>query len=659
MEQKVIEGFHLSPQQKQLWLSGLKSPADRFQCAVRLEGPLQKAHLAAAFDQLVERHEILRTSFQHLPGMDVPLQVPSASRTTPLIREIDLGGLDHDTQRAKLEEQLRQELFLAFDYEQGELLHVCLISTAEQEHTLVITLSVLCADFWSVKNIIREISQLYASNSAEQLSEDVVQYADFSQWQNELLESEDGLEFRRKHQPSAPSIIKLPLEKEAEKGRSHPYESIALNISPELWSMVEALACEEGVPVSSVMLACWQTLLWRLTRQHDVSVATSFDGRKFKYLYDALGLFAKYLPLRTEFEADFQFREVLKEVHHSLTAISARQELYDEELFSGEDRATAQASSPIGFEYEEWPAGQHACDLSFTVDKLYGSIAQCKLRLSCFQEQQSYRAELQYDSSRYESRAISRLCEEFITLLGSAVTSPGKVISLLNLLGDSERQLLAQWNETAQPYPSLSCLHHLFEQQVARSPLAPALLFHDQLLSFDDLNRRANRLAHLLLRRGLAPDQVVALCLPRSPLLLVSLLGVLKAGAAYLPVEADTAPERLTLMMEDSGACLLLTEKQSWSELFEESAAPSVPVLFLDEVEELLASESEENPQSRVRAENLAYVIYTSGSTGRPKGVMVAHQSVSNLHTATASASSPTRCAATLAPCSTISISTA
>jgi amino acid adenylation domain-containing protein/FkbM family methyltransferase len=623
MSQQTIEGYRLSPQQQQHWLLYGNSTAYAVQCVASLSGPLQPESLRRALAEVIERHEILRTAFRFLPGMDVPLQVIVESRPQEL-REIDVSRLDEPEQRIRLEKILDQERLLDFDYEQGQLMHTCLLKMSADKHALVITMPAICADAPTLDHLLIEIGDSYAPRTSDAESTNgLIQYVDFSQWQNELLESEDesdGRDYWREHGPGKLTSVRLPTEKEPDESVGYKLESIRVVFEQDVQAQAKALARQLETDVPALLLACWLCLLRRLTGESEIVVQTSFDGRKYEDFHGALGLFNKHLPMRCHFEDDFTFRDIVRRVHQSTHEALEWMEYFTPEQMTG---------NAIGFEYQETAPRRSFGDLTFDVTHLHTCTARFKLKLFAVVIGDELRLEVQYDSAFYQPRDAWRIAGELSVLVKSAFVNAATPVSLLEVLDDTERQkLLVEWNENATAYPDDDCIHLQFEAQAERTPESLAVIYEDQQINYRELNAKANRLAHLLRSKGVGPETTVGLLLERSVDMIAGLLGILKAGGAYVPLDSNTPAERLQFMIADSGMSGLVTT-QSRLALLGDAA---VWTMGFDIDAESLASASDENPVNETVAGNLAYVIYTSGSTGKPKGVLIEHRSVLNLY---------------------------
>ncbi|MEP0770346.1 amino acid adenylation domain-containing protein [Trichocoleus sp. ST-U1] len=623
---QTINGFRLSLQQKYLWLLQQDSATYCAQCAILIKGNLKTRALKEAVQQIINRHEILRTIFHREPGIKIPIQVVSDRIDVASWCSINLSGCNSQEQKTKIEAILQEERrSISTSEPTGSLLRASLITLSDDKHILIVTLPSLCADSWTLKNLVQEISQGYAASlrGEEIAEEEIVQYVQFSEWQNQLLEDEDdlaGKEYWNQQDFSNLANLKLPLEKKL-LGLPANFElnSIECQIEPDLVAKITAIGQKYNASISAVLLACLKTLLWRLTRQPDIIVSTAFNGRKYEELEPALGLFAKFLPLRTHLEDSLKFSEIVQQVQQSVNDANNWQEYFCQENIS-----TATLSGfPFGFEFEEQLNKYSASDLSFAIYQQYVCCDRFKAKLSCVRRDESLSAKFDYDAGIIGIEAIQALAEQFHSLVESAANSPETAIGQLNILSDRSRhELLVEFNNTQTDYHQSKCIHQLFEEQVERTPDNIAVVFENQQLTYRELNDRANKIAHHLQNLGVKPEVVVGICVERSLEMVMGMLGILKAGGAYLPLDPAMPKERLALMLQDAQVPVLLTQKR-----FLEIPQHSAKVLCLDTNWETIPVQSQNSIQ---KPSNLAYVIYTSGSTGTPKGVAVEHQQLLN-----------------------------
>ncbi len=571
------------------------------QCAVALDGPLDHEVLRKALRMAVSRHEILRTSFHSLAGMKFPVQVIAEDVFEP---------------------ELREHAVHEFDLKRAPLIGFALLKHAADKHVLVITQPSLCGDAESLAQLVVKLSRYYAAcASGEGVSEEPVQHVDFSEWQHELAgaaESEPQRQYWRKQLETARTAtpLSLPLKNRQADGSN----DLSLSFSIANGKEIEALARELNTSVEIVLSSCWQILLSRLTEQPDVVIGQFSDGRRIKHLRECLGPLGEFLPLHTRIDKASRFSDVVRHSHDAAKANRANQEYFT----AGQNSEDA-IPLPVKFEFTTWPDAQTAAGVRFSLTNVYSTTDRFELKLSIVSRDSSFACELHFDETKYAPQMVERVASEFKTLLQSAVENPESLVSELELLSDEERrQLLFEWNGNTAEYRRDVCLHELFEEQVQRTPEAPAVVFRDQQLSFAELNSRANQLARYLRQLGVGPEVRTALCMERSVEMVVGMLAILKAGGVYVPLDMAQPQARLKFMLEDADARVVLTQQA----LVDLLPKHDVPIVCVDEC---VLDENADNLPTNATADNLAYVIYTSGSTGTPKGVMVGHRSAVNL----------------------------
>jgi len=631
MQELTIEGFRLSPQQKHLWLLQRSTSIQNYRahCAIVIQGSLDLKILELAIQKVVERNEILCTNFKSLMGMAIPLQVIN-KKSFPVISYHDLSSLDSEEQNSKLETLFQVATQHTFPLECGSVLEISLVILSPEKHVLLIGLPAMNADAVTLKNLVDEISRTYTvclqnqNLQTQELTEAPLQYADLAEWQNELFEGEEaklGKGYWCKQYFPDFTNWQLPYENTTSESEFRPQIfPLSSNIKSET---LEAIAQKHDTTISVILQACWQILLWRITGQSEFVIGTYCDGRTYQELESALGLFAKYLPINCYLEEKLKFSAVVEQTSRSINNTFKWQESFSWEYITQSTESDS-GFFPFCFEFE----AQHryfTTNLSFSIERQFVCIDRFKIKLACWHHRDEISMALHYDASLFQLEDISRLAKQFQTLLESAIGQPEAAISELEILPQSDRQqLLVEFNNTSADYPKHQCWHQLFEQQAALTPNSLALVYEDRQLTYADLNARANQLAHHLQNLGVGSETVVALYLDRSVEMCVGLLGVLKAGAAYLPLDPQLPIERLTFMLQDARASVIVTQKHL-AQLSSQAAT-----ICLDTNWKAIASQPDVNPCSQVTPTNLVYVIYTSGSSGKPKGVAVEHQQLLN-----------------------------
>jgi amino acid adenylation domain-containing protein len=593
MQATMNQGYRLSPGQKHVWLAQQGGAIFRAGCDVLIDGNLEVSILEEAFRLVIRRHEILRTTFRHLPGMKIPVQL------------VGQGEVEFYLERRGLEGH-------------GPL-HASLELLADTQQLLHISLPSLCADAWSLKNLVREIAETYASRlENEQAENEVTQYVQFSEWQNELLEAEaerEGREFWRARDFSSTTELILPFEIQSSDANFTPI-SIQLPIDSELRQRIESFAQQQNVTVEVFLLACWHSLLWRLLRKPGLIVGQTFHGRSYEELHDALGLFARDLPVECQFEEHSSFNDLLQQCQKAVR-----------EAYQWQDYFTAGPGSPtFGFEYASALPILNAGGVQFRVLAEQVYTEPYKLKLTCRDDGAGYLLEMQYDDAKIERVEAERVVRRYVQLVRSALSGSEMEIRRLELIEESEReQVMEEWNGPRAEYGLGSCVHEVIERAAAQRPEAIAVMCENEALTYGELNERANQLAHYLRRWGIGPEARVGLLLERSVESVIALLAVLKAGAAYVPLDGAQPAVRLERMLTDANVQVLITNGETGVQL-----ADGVRAIRLDEEASEIATESKENPVAGAHGENLAYVIYTSGSTGQAKGIGVEHRQLLN-----------------------------
>ncbi|HEX7314777.1 MAG TPA: AMP-binding protein, partial [Pyrinomonadaceae bacterium] len=617
------EGYRLSPQQRRLQrVSGLDPGRYCARASFEVEGRLDVERLRAAVRSLVERHEVLRTGLARAAGAGEALQV---------IGDGDGVVFEVGASHACVDEWLR-DTGEALGTSGEDALRVRCEQVDEGRWQVCLSVGSLWSDAAGMAALCGELWREYAGDAAP--ADEPLQYADVSEVMNELLEAENtkaGREFWEKQNPPARTTLSLPAESTAAQahGDFDP-QCIDVEVGDELREQFEGVCARHNVRAEDFLLACWQSLLHRLSTQTDIEIATAFDGRNYEGLHEALGLFVRYLPLRAHIDTQTRFEELLLQTAESAAEFSKWQEYYTPTQTHAAQHAGTHVEHPFGFDYLRWPTDLNALDNAdarlrplnlcahtepFRVKLVAASSTNGRLRL-----------QWHYDPRRFDSTSVRRLAAQYLRLLASATADPACAVARLELLTDEERHTsLVEWNRTEVDYGGTHCLHRLFEQQAARTPAAIALAYEDERLTYAELNDRANRLARLLSMKGVGPDVVVGLMMERSVEMVAALLAILKAGGAYLPLDPEYPADRLSFMLADSAVSLLLTQQR----LRDRVSGHAAEVLFVDSLP------ADEEPDvdsfdSGVTPDHLAYIIYTSGSTGRPKGVMVSHRAISN-----------------------------
>jgi amino acid adenylation domain-containing protein len=635
-KKKLPRNIPLSFAQQRLWfIDQLEAGSSTYNvpAGLRLKGKPDVAALERSLQEIVRRHDALRTNFRSERG--APAQVISAEWRIAL-PVIDLSALAADERMALVGQLIGEEVGRPFDLSTGPLLRCELLRLAGQDHALVVVMHHIVCDEWSIGVMVRELSALYEaySRGAESpLAELEAQYADFAVWQREWLTG-DILEQQLaywKRQLAGMQALDLPTDHPRSPVASHRGAVIPFSLSADLTSRLDGLSQREGVTLFMTLLAGFQLLLSRYCGQQDVAVGTVVANRNRAETEGLIGFFVNTLVLRTDLGGDPSFRELVKRVREVTLGAYAHQDLPFERLVEELSPQRGLGRTPlfqVSLVLQNAPHGNlRLGDLSLQRIGMESQQAKFDLTLIVEESGEGLSGSVEYACDLFEARTIERLSERLRVMLEQAASDPDAPISEIDYLTKEERRQILQWNETAADYLHDRCIHDLFEQQAERSPDALALTFGRMQLTYRELNERANQLAHYLRRLGVGPDTLVGICVERSFEMVVGLLGILKAGGAYLPLDPAYPRERLAFMLEDAQATALLAQRR----LIAEFPGYRGRVVLLDEEWDSIARHQRRNPLTDISPGNLAYVIYTSGSTGKPKGVAVTRQNVMRL----------------------------
>ncbi|AJE23278.1 amino acid adenylation domain protein [Azotobacter chroococcum NCIMB 8003] len=625
---------HAQARQWFLWQLDPKSSAYHLSLVLRLSGPLRVDALRAAFDGLVARHESLRTVFR--PAADgMPAQwIQNAIEVDlPLI---DLREVAAGEREAQAAEQARRLVETPFDLTCGPLLRVALIRTADEAQRLVLVMHHIVSDGASMQVLIDELAARYAAHlqgRAAELAAPAIQYADYALWQRDWLAAGEGarqLDWWRAQLGDEHPLLSLPSDHPRQARAGYRAARHSVELPAELSARLRQLAEARGATLFMVLLAGFQALLHRYTGQQDIRVGVPVANRQRTETAGLIGFFVNTLVMRNLVHGRSRLDEVLAQTREMALGAQGHQDLPFEQLVEALQPERSLSHSPLfqvlfNHLHEDWRALRQLPGLVPQPEEADERAAQFELALDIRERSDGQiRASFEYAAELFEAQTIERLAGHYLAVLRALAERPEQALGDLALLGEAEQAQLCQWGENPQRYPDAGPLHRLFERQARERPQATALVFGAEALSYAELNRRANRLAHRLIALGVRPETKVGIALERSVEMVVGLVAILKAGGAYVPLDPDHPGERLAWMAGDSGIGLLLTQ----SHLKGRIPGQALSVLALDSLD--LAGEPEHDPQVALHGDNLAYVIYTSGSTGRPKGAANRHRSLYN-----------------------------
>jgi amino acid adenylation domain-containing protein len=623
----TVEGFALSPQQERLWQvqeGGVEGLYGAF-CSLRIAEDIDPERLRQALGLVVERHEILRTAFQRIPGLSTPLQV-IGSPAPPALDRHDLTGCPESECEERIDALLREMARLA-DGPPGSAggppLRATLVELPDGPR-LLLALPALCADAAGMESLAREVESAYGDLArgprGALAAEETLQYVDLSAWLNDLLESQDPRSRKYWQSRDVQSLLEVRLPFARAARAAFAPRRLTVPIHPDLSRRIAGLARSLAVPVSAVLLAAWTVLLQRLAGR-PVAVATVFDGRRGGELRDAIGLLARHLPVQVAVEEPTPFEEVVRRTAKAVDELSPWQDFFDWKAVVGGNGAPH--FFPFAFESREDPRPGGA---SFALERCGARFDRFELKLWCRRDGERLAIDLEHDAATVVPEDAARVGAWFREQLEAAVVRPVAAALDLEILPAEERSRLAALRGDRRDFGPALTLAECFGEQVRRTPDRTALACGDVEISFAELGARATRLARLLRRLGVGPDAKVALAAERSVEMIVGLLGILQAGGAYVPVDLAQPESRRDLLVEDAGVTLLLTQEHLLDRFA--GTAPRVVCLGREELE--AAGESPEAPMADAGPDHLAYVIYTSGSTGRPKGVGISHRGIAN-----------------------------
>ena len=629
----------LSFAQQRLWFLDQLEPDNALYNSpsiMRLRGSLDIAVLERSLSELVRRHEGLRTHFVVVNGDPVQVIDPW-SAIDRWLKVVDVSSVAE----AQREEEARRVAAAAADetfvLAKGPLTRATLIRLAENDHVLVINTHHAVSDGWSFEVFWRELTALYEAFSAglpSPLPELTLQYADYAVWQREFLSGEEQnrqLEYWKRQLEGAPPMLELPTDRPRPKVETFRGERHTVVLPLELLEALRELSQREGVTFFMTLLAAWSVLLSRHSGQQDVVVGSPISGRNHAELENLIGLFVNTLVLRTSVEGNPTFRQLLGRVRETTLGAYGHQDVPFEKLVEELQPERDMSRNPLfqvllvlvnvpsdarhlgSAQAEQFPTRKQSSKFDLS---LYAAELAEGLRLS-----------FEYNVDLFDAATIQRMALHFRTILEAVVANAGIETSRIPLLtGEERQQLLTAWNDTATDYPRALKLNQIFEQQAERSPDSYACIAGENKLTYRELNERANQFAHYLTQRGVAAGAVVGVCLNRTQELPIALLGILKTGAAYLPLDPNYPSERVGYILEDAKTQLVVTE---------EAVKPMLPpfdgeTLCMDSKWTEIACESERNPTTMGSANDLAYVLHTSGSTGKPKGVEITHRNLVN-----------------------------
>ncbi len=625
-----------SAQQRQWVLAQLEpdSPFYNIPAALQVTGNLSLSVLKESLSLLCQRHEGLRSTFQSVDGQADLTILPTV---TPEVTFLD-------ARNANLSEQEIQERIVAkarkpFDLTNAPLMRVNVSRTGEQAYTIVLVLHHIIADAESVGMLMREMLYLYQQIQTQQaiaLPTLPVQYVDYAAWQ-QSLDTAEQLSYWQQQLANLPPLLSLPTDYPRLATQQFEGGSYRFTLTAEQTTKLRQLGQQHGTTLFMTLMAAFQCLLYRYSDAADVVVGTPVSHRPQASLEGVLGMFVNTLVLRGDFSKDMTFAQLLQKTRTTALAAYAHQDVPFEQIIEALNVPRNWSHSPLFQVMFVWQAAKSEAisaidNLQWTPIPLDSNTTKVDLTLSMAEEsnqiisstENCLSGKFEYRRDLFSPGTIEAMADAFCILIDSITQTPDQLVSKLSLVSKKQKQQLQQWNDTARSYPENLCLHQLFEQQVVRSPQAKALITPDQTFSYQELNTQADYLAQQLRMQGVNPNDRIGICLDRSANLIVAMLAVLKAGAAYVPLDPNYPEERLSYILKDAQVSAVITQTEYRGIT---KFAPHAVILNSQSPSALGEMHFEHQEEISHRPSNLAYIIYTSGSTGKPKGVAIEHRS--------------------------------
>lgn len=637
--------FPVSEGQKAMWFQHQLSPASIYNqvYAVRIPSALNLEQLRKAIDILVERHNALRTNFVKKEGK--PVQV-IRDDVRAVLNEVDVSDLSETQIMERIDEVIDQP----FDLENEPLTRLYLFRKSDHVHYFLYHAHHIISDMWSLAIFMYELNEIYTKGAADHLPDTGFDYSKYVHDQFTMLQTQTGkrhLEYWK--EKLAGELTTLDLKTDNPRPSVQTYSGLTetLKIDHALTEKLKTLADSNQTTLYATLLAVFNVLMYRYTGQNDIILGSPTSGRTSPEYAGVLGYFVNPVPIRSNVNGSVTFREFLNQVRDTVLEALDHQDypfnLLVEQLHPKRDPSRTPVfqhmfvyqkayllheSGMSGLAVAEEGGTMKLGDVTLESIAIENRIVPFDLTFLTAELDDGLGASLQYNTDLFHRETAVRMLNHFQRLIKAVVEDPDRTLSSYTFLSDEEiYRLTNEWNRTETVYPEMEPVHRLIEKQAAQTPDATALVFKDRHISYETLDRKANQLAHILMQRGIGPDAIVAISSERSIEMIIGILGILKAGAAYLPLDPTYPHDRLAYMLNDSHVPLLITQKKLETQLPENN----FPRLYLDDLDSEIQNASEDSPGSTIYPSNLAYVIYTSGSTGKPKGVMLSHSGLRNL----------------------------
>ncbi|MGE5431355.1 MAG: amino acid adenylation domain-containing protein [Syntrophomonadaceae bacterium] len=631
--------FPLSYAQQRLWFLDQYEPGSPYYnipSAMRIKGKFSIPVFKNVIEEIVRRHESLRTNFSAVEGK--PVQAISQNVNVPF-SVVDLKSLSEEEKDAEVIRLLTGKARCSFNLSSEPLIRITVLELDQMDHVVIVVMHHIISDGWSMGVLVQEISALYnafSQGKPSPLAKLPVQYADYSMWQKEFMQGERlerQLSYWKGKLEGSSQYLNLPTDRPRPAVWTNNGSTLSRTIPLKTLEGLTELSRLERVTLFMTTLAAFQVLLHKYSGQHDISIGTPIANRTRKELEGLIGLFINTIVIRTGISGRDTFREYLRKVRVITLEGYENQDLpfefLVEKLQPGRDMSYRPLFQ-VMFILQNHPSNlQPFNGLDISMIDVDMGTSTFDITLTAAETDDGLNASIEFNTDLFDRTTISRMLGHYENLLNNILLNPDARICDLQLMDDAERKMIIhEWNSAKTEFETSSCIHQIFERQAKLHPDNIAAVFEGSSLSYKELNEKANQLAHFLRKLGVGPEDIAGICIERSLEMLISLLGIIKAGGAYLPLDASYPEERLKFMLEDAGAKVLITQSHLRSLL------PSFngPVVLIDSQSAEISLESKENPANVTHGNNLVYVIYTSGSTGKPKGSMIQHESLFNYY---------------------------
>lgn len=631
------EPIQLSFSQQRLWFLEQLIPgslAYNIPVAAKLTGILDIDALESSLNEIIKRHESLRTIFAVENGMPVQIAVPDLKLSIPVF---DVSGLSPDIIDKKVHELIIQDNRKPYDLYKGPLLRVNLVKIKHDEHVLIINMHHIISDGWSMKVFMREMCALYEAyglNRNANLPELPVQFSSYVIWQRQQMLDEKlthQVQYWKDRLNGSDFIMELPSDYIRPSVQSFNGTRQYLEIDEGMLEYLNRLCNKKGVTLFMVLLAAYILLLGRYSGRDDIVIGVPVAARNHTEIENLIGFFVNMLAIRIDLSDNPTLDGFLARISEATLGAYGNQDIPFERLVEELQPERDLSRNPIfqmsfGFQNEAIPEIK-LTGLTLTPLEIDSKTARFDVELQLWKSNNVVNGYFEYCTDLFSSETIGRMIKSYIILLREFIGSSDKRVMNMEIIPEEElKKILFEWNNTDSYFPENKCIHNLFEEQVSRTPDAIALIYNDTQLTYLQLNKRCNQLAHYLRGLGVGPDKFVGICMERSIDMVVAIYGIVKAGGCYVPIDSEYPEGRRTFMIENSGINILITK----SDLSCRFSGFYGKILCIDSEWDAISREDGENPRNMLNPENLIYMIYTSGSTGKPKGVMNIHKALVN-----------------------------